>query len=1008
MRIAPLVWVLVIMLSLRAPAKGQHRVSAPGAPARATDVADHGSAADTLSAAKIAPIASLPGAEPRALRLGSVRRASTFPALRQEQAADTIAGAPGTGRVAVGYGTQHKRAVSAAVAALDMAAIGRSPSATLEGALQGAAAGVAVTSSGAPGETPEVRIRGISSFGNNDPLYVIDGVPVDNIMDFNVRDFASVQVLKDGAASAIYGTRASRGVVIITTRRGERREGLRVDYEGSAGVANIHQRWDVLGREDYQDLVNEMLERAGVDLLPANDPSSSSHISDVDTDWQGEALEPGLMMQHNLAVSGGSDASRFSLAAGYTGQDGHMKGPGPYYGRYSVRANSDHEVGRLTLGESAYFARSQTIRQESLHEISLINNMIKAIPTVPVYDAGRLGGYGGPDPGIDRAISLNVVGVNNIVESQVITNRFLGNLWGRLGLVEGLSYKANFSYDMRESEDFLFVPQFDMGYFFIEFIGRLTRLDISRETTLLEHTLHYARAFGGHELDVLAGTAQEKTRYEHVGGYAEGYATSEFRTLAAATEGYSPLHYRSDNTLRSLLARVFYAYRERLLLTASVRRDGSSRFSAKNRYGIFPSLSLGYRLARSPLRFLPFVDAVKVRASYGAAGNHDIGDYTASALVNTQAHYTFADRLAPGATQVTLANEDLRWERTASWDAGLDATLMDSRLLLTADYYRKKSTDILLAIPVPETTGSVSDPAVNAGAVLNSGFEFTLAWRDDGPGPLSYDIAANLTTWNNEVLSLGGRPAILGRASKTCVRGTEGCAHGGEVGQIYGWVTDGLFQTLQEVNSHAFQRAGTAPGDIRFRDTNGDGFIKQDDRVFLGSAIPDFYYGLSASLRYRQLDFSLLAQGTYGNSIYHLQRSIMEHMGRFNNHSTAVLNRWSPDNTDTDMPRAFFRDPNGNSRISDRFVEDGSYFRLQDVTIGFTLPARLSRRIGASSARMYVSSHYVLTLTGYSGLDPDLGDDGDEVDNDALFSRGYDSGAWPHPRIFRAGVELRF
>ncbi len=1006
----PLLWVPLILLASWAQAQGQNRPSINGWPENATDVAADKNLANARRAWQFAPYSSRHNAADLHI-LGLPRVARPFaPVFRMpDPGADTVSVAERTdAAISVGYGMQRSEMISGSVASIDMAAIRRSTSATLEGALQGAAAGVAVTSSGAPGETPEVRIRGIVSFGNNDPLYVIDGVPVDHILDFNVREFASVQVLKGGAASAIYGTRASRGVVLITTRRGERATGLHVDYEGSAGVANIHRRWEVLGREDYQDLVNEMLERAGTDLLPANDPTSAAYISDVDTDWQNEALEPGMMMRHDLAISGGSDASRYSFTAGYLGQEGHMKGPGPYYGRYSVRINSDHVMGRLSFGEAAYFANSHTIRQESLHEISLINNMIKAIPTVRVYDESRLGGYGGPDPGIDRAITLNVVGVNNIVQSQDNANRFLGNLWGRFDLLEGLSYKLNFGYDMRQSEDFLFVPQFDMGYFFIEFIGRLTQLERRRETTLLEHTLRYARSFRGHDFEVLAGSTQEESNYEHVGGYSEGYANSEFRTLEAATEGNSPLHYRSDNTLRSLLARVFYAYRGRFLLAASVRRDGSSRFSPEHRHGVFPAVSLGYRLADPSLLKLPFVDAVKVRGSYGITGNHDVGDYTASALVNTFALYSFADRPAPGATQVTLANEDLRWERTEHWDVGLDAELLDSRVLLTADYFRKKSTDILLAVPVPQTTGSVSNPAVNAGSVLNSGLEFTLTYRNKGSAAFGYDIAANLTTWNNEVLSLGERQAIWGRASKTCARGDAGCAGGGEIGQIYGWVTDGLFQAQHEVNSHAFQRAGTAPGDIRFKDLNGDGFIKQDDRAFLGSAIPDFYYGFSAGLRYRQLDLTMFMQGTYGNRIFHLQRSILENMGRFNNHSTAVLDRWSPDNTDTDMPRAFFRDPNGNSRISDRFVEDGSYLRIQDVTVGFTLPSRLSTRIGASRARLYVSGHNVLTLTRYSGLDPDLGDDGDEVDNDALFSRGYDSGAWPHPRIFRAGVQLRF
>jgi TonB-dependent starch-binding outer membrane protein SusC len=902
--------------------------------------------------------------------------------------------------VVIGYGTQRKVDITGSVAIVDVKDMRRSSNPSLEKALQGTVAGVAVTSSGAPGETPEVRIRGISSFGNNDPLYVIDGVPVADILDFNMADVESVQVLKDAAAAAIYGTRAAKGVVIITTRRGSTGGGLNVNYEGSVGVSNIYQRWDVLNRVQYQDLQNEMMTNAGQPLAPGNDPNSPFFISNIDTNWQEEALRPGYMTQQDLSISGGNEVSRFGISAGYLSQDGQMEGNAPTYERYSVRVNSDHTLGRLKLGESIYFSKSTRNRQESRHEISLVNNMLKAIPTMPVFDPNRLGGYGGADANIEKAITLNPIGVNNLIDSDVNVNRFLGNFWGQFEILEGLNYRINTSFDLRQSEDRLLVPQYDLGFFFTEQNGTLTQNTRATTYTLIENTLTYKKSIGAHDFTLLAGFTQEDNRYERLGGSNQGYPTKEFPLLSVGTETASVFQDKSRNTLRSQLGRIIYNYADKYLLTASVRRDGSSRFSQKNRYGVFPSVSVGWRISKeSFFKNVPFVSDLKLRGSYGELGNQDIGNYATSAVINPFAIYDFGNALSNGAIQTALANSNLKWERATSFDVGLDATMFDAKLLFTADYYNNKNQDILLRVPIPRSVGSTANPTVNAATLRNWGLEFALTYQDK-IGDFNFDISPNVTTWNNRVLSLGAGEPIFAPGSKTEV--------GGEVGQLYGYEWDGIFQTQAEVDEHAFQAPGTAPGDYRFKDLNADGVVNQDDRTYLGSAIPDFYYGITSHVSWKNWDLSVLLQGTVGNKIFNFPKNFLQWQRSFNNQSVATLNRWTPQNTDTDVARAIYLDPNNNSRGSQLWIEDGSYLRVQDVTIGFSLPQKMGDRIGASNVRVYFSGQNLLTLTGYTGLDPELGDDGDEVDNDALFSRGWDGGSWPHPRIFRIGAQVRF
>lgn len=913
--------------------------------------------------------------------------------------------------VVVGYGTQEKVDVTGSVSIADADELKKSSASSIAGTLEGHVAGVSVQSSGGPGEPPQVRIRGEGTFGSNNPLYIVDGVPVENISDFNTDDVESVQVLKDAAAAAVYGARAANGVIIITTKKG-RSGALKLEYNGSVGVSNIYQRIDVMGRKNFQMLQDEALTNAGQPLAPANDPNSPQFIDNVNTDWQDASLQPGLMTNHNLTISGGNDVSTYSISGGLQDQETTMKGHAPSYTRYNVRVKSQHDLGRITIGENLFLTRSNQYLQESRHEVSLINNMIKSPPVIPVYDSNRLGGYGGADANVEKAITLNVVGTNKMLEHPLDVNRILANLWGEVNITDNLVFKTNLSYNTRSTVDRFFIPTYDMGFFFTETVGSLDETRGEFKHSVIENTLTYDRDFGKHSINLLAGYTEEREYYSEVHGHAEGYSRPFFKTIDAGNTGKTTTGFKSKNTLRSFLGRLQYNYDSRYLLTASIRRDGSSRFGTSHRYGVFPSASVGWRISNESFFQVPWVNELKLRGSYGELGRNNIADFATSAYINPYADYNFNNQKADGAIQVQLVNPNIKWESSVSRDIGVDATLFHNSVDVTIDYYKNKSSDILLGVPIPPELGASNNPTVNAASVQNKGWEFSAGYHKN-IGQVGFKVSGNLSTVNNKVLSLGDGKPIYGAASKTEV--------GGEIGAIYGYVAEGIFQSQNEINNvlpgdpnynpdaHAYQTPGTAPGDIKFKDLNGDGIINADgDRTYLGSAIPDFTYGLTLNLNYQNWDMTIFAQGQYGNKIFNAQRRVVENLADYNNIASRMINRWTPSNktNNIEFPRAVFNDPNGNNRDSNRWVEDGSFLRLMNLTVGYSLPSSLLGRVGIKSLRVYATGQNLFTITGYSGLDPMLGDVGDEVDNDGLFSRGYDAGGWPHPRIFKAGVQL--
>lgn len=932
--------------------------------------------------------------------------------------------------VVIGYGTQKKGDLTGSVAVVDMDEAMKMSTNDITKAIQGQVPGVSIQSGGEPGAVPQVNIRGIGTFGNNAPLYIIDGV-VAPINDLPVSNIESVQVLKDASASAIYGSRAANGVVIITTKRGKAGK-VQVEYSGYYGIQNIPESrfYDVLKREDYQVLLNEALTNAGEPIAPGNDPSSPDYITNVDTDWQKEALKTGSITEHTLNISGGNEVSTFNVNLDYLDHMGTLEGPGPSYKRYGVGVNSDHKIGRLTFGESIHYTATDQNLMKILHVGTPMWDMVKAIPTMPVYDENREGGYGGADNQIHKAITLNVIGVNNLMTSQTERYRFIGNVYGQYEFIPGLAYKLSLGYERTDWRNFYFEPTYDLGWFFQNTVSKMNDWRGYGHTETLEQTLTFDRVFGDHHLTTMIGNTILNAGRFRLQGHAEEFPEPYTVTLNSGSSGISVFNDIEENRLLSYFGRLIYNYGDRYLLTATIRRDGSSRFAPEYRWGNFPSFAVAWKLHNES--FMQSVDVIsqfKLRGSWGILGNQEIGNYRYSTYVNPYSHAVFNGVLAPGVIPLEFGTPDIRWEEKKTYNLGVDLGFLNNRIMFTAEYYDATTDGLLVSVPIPESTGVYNwkSPTVNGATVQNKGFEFQLGYNETR-NKFRYSVNANLTTVNNEVLALGyGDIPIYGTGSRTAV--------GSEVGEFYGYIIEGIFQIQAEIDAlntasptGIYQDVNTSPGDFKFKDINGrdaegnltgqpDGLITDDDRDYLGkSAIPKLNFGLNFNASYSNFDFSISAYGVAGNYILNSIRGALESGGDYNNLSTNSLNRWTPTNTDTDFPRLVFGDPNENSRSSDRYLEKGDYLKISNIQVGYTLPAALTSKVRISRIRVYLSGQNVFTFTKYTGFDPDFGYDNiwhpfdRGVDNPTYANKAFTAymAGMPNPRTFQAGIQVGF
>ena len=908
--------------------------------------------------------------------------------------------------VVVGYGSQRREAVTGAVSSIDAEEVSALTVSNLGEAIQGRLAGVQVVSGGSPGAAPLIQVRGIGSisFGSG-PLYVVDGVPgAGGLNQFDSRDIASINVLKDASATAVYGSRASNGVIIIETKKGANADGIRLSLESTVGVQTQPRRYDLLNTEQYiryAEIFNEgPLPR---DLDQPVYEGADQTFRQTETDWQDAIFQDGLITQNSLHITGGSERSSFFSSFGYMKQEGVVKGS-PYE-RFNFRINSEHSIsedGRFKFGQTLLLVNDERGIQPQLGGRQLFLQAIQSLPYQPIYNPNNIGGFSGASSGLDIADPGNPALAVNLLENTDRVFKMLGTAYLSYEIFNGLEAQAFVGGNYQNFRNNTRSPIFESTS--PNNNNTITQAGNTTFSPLYRGLLNFDRLFGDHSINaVLVGEIQNNFYRPYdlrvfqpnpsLGGL-EGGALQPLPVGALAG---------NESTLRSFVTRVTYGYRGKYYATFSFRRDGSSIFAPGYQTANFPAAALGWNISEEGFMDDTPFSLLKARVSYGRTGSIGLGPYAFQDPIISSVGPVFGpgEGVQPSISFInSLANPELRWEVTDMLNVGLDMGFFNNRLNFSMEYYDRQVDNLILNVSLPPSVG-VGTTSQNIGALKNTGFEFQGQYYGNPSSDFQWNVTANLSTNSNEVLALANEGdqiegnndiEFTGSFNSTVTR------VGDPVYSFFGWETDGLFQSQQEVDEGAFQNDDTAPGDVRFVDQNNDGVITEADRVIIGKYLPDFTYGFSFNGRYSNFDFNVFFQGSQGNDVYNGVGSLLSQTQRLFNVGTSVLDAWTPQNTDTEVPRIVADDPNNNRRVSDRFVEDGSYLRLKALTFGYTLPVTGDGLL--SNLRLYVTGQNLLTLTGYSGLDPEIGG--------ALSQTGFDNGDYPTARSFIFGAQIGF
>lgn len=917
--------------------------------------------------------------------------------------------------VVIGYGTQQRSDITGSISSVGADEISSVPSSGVQGALQGRVAGVNITpSTGQPGAPIDMNIRGVSSFGNNNPLFVVDGVPVfsesggtfNPLATLNPDNIESVEILKDASAAAIYGARAANGVVLISTKNGRAGE-TQFSLKISRGVSSVSETIDMMNSRQFIDYSIEAFQNGGRATPQAfEEPLLSENLS-RNTDWQDAAFSPADMQNYAFTVSGGNENATYAFTGGYYDEEGTLPNSG--FKRYSVRVNTSFNIGdNLEVGESMELSRG-TWTGTFGPTTDLMQELLQSSPTMPIYNDENLGGFAGPTIEYGPVNRSNQVGQLSLTDNEEVRNRLLGNVYAEYDFMDNLSYRFSAGGDISFNESKSFTPMFQMGNR-SNATADLSEGRYSTNTYLIENTLTYSQVFNEvHDLTVLAGFTQQESWNSNVNGTVEEFPSNNVRTIAA---GYGQTSLSGDESawaLRSQIGRLNYSYDDKYNLMASIRRDGSSRFGENNRYGIFPSVSGSWIITNEGfMEDIEPLSNLALRASWGQVGSQEVSDFASYATIEPVARYIFGEgqELVPGATYLQLGNPDLKWEVTTQTNIGLDIGFFDERLSFVMDYYMKDTDDILLRIPVPTTSGIRRNNGAfrNSGSLYNEGFEFTASYQNS-VGDFDYTLSGNFTTSKNEVKKLGTGEPIIAQLSSDPNYATTITRIGNEIGAFWGYVMDGVFADQTELDNHADQ-PGAAPGDIRFKDLNEDGVIDANDQTVIGSPFPDFTYGFNVNLLYKNFDMTIFLQGKQGHDVFNLVWAGINDGEGDNNATTAMLDRWTPDNRETTVPRAVIGDPNQNFRPSTRFVEDGSYLRIQNIQLGYSLGNDVLERLNIPRLRVFVSAKNLFTFSNYRSFNPEVGTL--TTDSQSSLTRGIDFGAYPIPRVIEGGLQIDF
>jgi TonB-linked SusC/RagA family outer membrane protein len=896
--------------------------------------------------------------------------------------------------VVVGYGTQKKKDLTSAISLVDAVQVQKRQATTVAETLQGLATGVSVRGGGQPGQEAKIEIRGLKNLQNANPLYVIDGNITTANRDFNPNDIESIQILKDAAAAAIYGSRAANGVIIITTKKG-RKGPLKIEASSKMSITTV-PTFDLAGRDEFITLNNMAYDNAG--------NARPNYTPDVDTDWQKETFRTGMIQDQNVSFAGGGDNSSFFMSANYFGNKGTVIDTD--FDRVSFRVNSSGKKGIFSIGENLALSNSKS--NETAGGWPSGNpffDAIRMVPTIPVYNDANPGGYGYGQQGVADTFGTNPVAFADLITQNVENFRVRGNIWAELQPWEFLKYRFNAAYEgsfdyfkyLRKEGNWTLNQAYDPAI--------MNQNRARYDNTLLEHTLTFTKEFGKHSVTAVAGTTYQKALYQQINGGKRNLVlnpvTNEYYDVLDLGNTPTVGGYRTESLLLSYLARVEYNYADRYLLNAVIRRDGSSKFNEMNRWSNFPSVSVGWRMNNESFFKSESINDLKLRVSYGELGSGNIPDYAYIPTINTQGAVVFGtgQTLQPSAIQVQLANPNLRWETLKQTNFGVDLGMYNNKLNVTADYFIARTEDVLFGFPILNSTGNDGgNPISNAATVQNTGFEFNVAYNDKIGQDFNWNANVNFTTLKNKLVALGN-------GQNQSFSGNTVTRDGQPVGMWYVLQTDGIFQNQGEIDAHtnsqgAVIQPNAVPGDIRYKDTNDDGQITNADKQVDGSPWPKFEMGANAGFDYKGIDFSMNWIGSFGATVYSAQRSILEVVDGQHNY-LAGTQPWTPENPSTTTPRANRGTTLTNRGDSDRFLESGSFARLKYIGVGYTFPKEWVSTIGFDRARLSVSAQNVITITKYSGLDP-------EFTNGNIFERGVDFGSFPNVRTYSVGIEFGF
>ena len=913
--------------------------------------------------------------------------------------------------VVVGYGTQKRSTISGAVSLIKSDEINSTPVLRVEQSLQGRTAGVQVAqNSGSPGSTLTVRVRGTGTINNSDPLYIVDGIPVGGLDFLNPADIESINILKDAASAAIYGARGSNGVVLIKTFSGSKNQEGIVNYSTYYGMQKAWKRPNLLNAREYAIITNEASIAAGV--APRPEFSNPDALGEG-TDWVDALLQSAPIFDHQLSVTGGSDKSTYALSGNLFSQEGIIGGNKASFDRLTARLNSTHEVKSwLTVGNTLSYT---WLERNALTENSEFNSpLVRAINIDPVTPIRKADGTYAYSPYTDTDLANPLNAIDQTFDTWV-SNRIVASVFAEAEIFKGLKARTAYSMDNTYANQKVFRPRFDLSVDPIlsdapapekNLINSVSINNNTWRNWQWENTLNYVTTIGAHHgINAIIGTSALYNRQNYNGGGNTNLPSNRVEDAFLANTidpiaSQSAYEGASESTLNSYFGRLNYDFRGKYFATATLRADGSSKFGANNRWGYFPSFSAGWTFTEDNI-LENVMDFGKVRASWGQNGIDNIGNYGYTSVVSTGQNYTFGPGqiITNGSVALGASNPDLKWETSTQTNIGLDMEFFNSRLQVITDYYIKKTSDMLYAIPVLSTAGT-APPTQNVATAVNKGFEFGVNYAGGAGSAIRYNIGGNITFINNEITNLGtgGEPINSGRiqsANSTVARTDVGHP----LASFYGYVTDGLFQTQEEVTSAAFQNENTAPGDIRFRDLNGDNVIDVKDQTYIGNPIPKATYGLTGDISFMGFDLSMFWQGSQGNDIYN---GSVRYDFSYVNRPNSSLERWTGPGTSNFEPRVNLNDPNQNARVSDRFVEDGSYIRLKNLQLGYTFPKLWMNKAKIKEFRVYVSAQNLLTFTKYNGLDPEIGTIGGALE------LGIDKGFYPQARILLGGVSLKF